>query len=150
METKRFTEYYFEDALRLAQHFTEKHNATMTATQGSAAKFPLVGGQPFPSEKLDVISVSKFDVTVCEVAFISHDAPSEENRKYRNRSLYRVLVGEEIERVRREKNISLVELAEKTGFRPHSLQRIEEGRWDIDVAQLGVILDALGVEIHLI
>ena len=60
------------------------------------------------------------------------------------------MIGEEIRRVREEKGISLEELAGKTDFKVHSLLWIEQGRYDIDVTQLGIILDALGVKIKLI
>ena len=44
----------------------------------------------------------------------------------------------------------LSELAEKTNLREHSLMRIEEGRWDIDLSLLGVILDVLGKKINFV
>ena len=61
-----------------------------------------------------------------------------------------MIVGEQITSFREKRGLSLEEMAAKVGYTPHSLARIEEGRWDIDLKQLGLLLDALGARIELV
>ena len=148
MEVQRFTEHYLADALRLASHFAERYNGTLSEGIGDAGIFP------FPPKEIVNIDDARFvrvdgDGFNAEIAFVSSQEPKPGDAKIRNRSLYRVLVGEEIRRVRMEKGMTLERLSELSGLRAHSLQRIEEGRWDMDIRQLGWILEALGVTIKL-
>lgn len=145
METQYFTEYYLVDALRLASHFAERYNGTITEGIGDAALFPQQG-KGFPSEDTRFIRVECKD-RIYAVAFTSEEEPTE--LKHRNKSLYRVLVGEEVRQAREKRGMSIEEVAEKSGFRPHSIGRIEEGRWDFDIPQLGLILDAMGATLKI-
>ena len=150
MEVFYYTEYYLADALRLAQHFAERHEGKLSEGIGAAKPFPApTKTGEFPSQDVRFIRVESPDRMYC-VAFVSEDEPPASERKCRNKSLYRVLVGEEVRKAREGRGLSLEEVSEKSGFRPHSLQRIEEGRWDYDVAQLGVILDALGAKVKIV
>ena len=144
MEIQRFTEHFLADAIRLAQYFAEKHNGTISDGIGDACIFP------FPPKEMANLTDARFirvegERFFAEIAFVTSEEPKDDELKLRNRSLYRVLIGDEIRRVRKEKGMSLETLSERTGLRAASLARIEEGRWDMDIRQLGWILDALGV-----
>lgn len=150
MDAFYYTEYYLVDALRLARHFAEKNDGVLSEGIGVAKPFPAPPKTgEFPSGDVRFVRVECQDAMYC-VAFVSEDDPPAGERKFRNKSLYRVLVGEEIRRCRQLKGMSLREVADKSGFRVHSLERIEEGRWDFDIAQLGVIVDALGAEVKIL
>ena len=143
MEVQRFHEKYLCDALRLATYLAEKNNATISEGIGDSSKFP----GAFASDDVRFLRVSN-GATLYEIAFSTEETPS--HYKHRNKGIHRVMIGEEIRRVREEKGMSLEELSQRTDFKAHSLLWIEQGRYDIDVTQLGIILDALEVKIKLI
>lgn len=145
MDIKRFTEPFFCDALRVAQYLAKKVNGRITEGIGDAAGFP--GRERIPSEEVRFLRVEGDDYY--EVGFISQDEPTVEDRKLRNKSYWRIKVGDALKAYRESKGISLGELASATGYRVHSLARIEEGRWDMDIAQLGSLLDALGGDLYI-
>ena len=135
---KRYYEPFFCDALRLAAHLAEKYNSTITEGIGNSSDFNA-------RAKIDSDEVRFLRVEgVCEIGFSTTDEPTSEDTKYRNKSFWRVVFGERLKEAREKKGISIEELSEMTGFRDRSLERIEEGRWDADIAQIGNILDALG------
>ena len=142
MEIQRFHERYLCDAIRLASYLAEKYDASISEGIGDSSKFP----GSFESEDVRFLRVSKGE-TLYEIAFTTEETP--DHYKHRNKGIYRVMLGEEIHRVRMEKGMTLEDLSKKTDFKAHSLLWIEQGRYDIDVAQLGIILDALGVKITL-
>ena len=148
METKRFAEHFRCDAVRLAL-LLGGEDASYSDGIGNAFDFPLVPKQREMIDE-DVRFIRVEGKEYYEVAYVLDSAPTQKDAKYRNKSYHRVIVGREIHRVRTELGMPLSELAEKTNLREFSLARIEDGRWDIDIALLGVILDALGKEIKLV
>ena len=151
MEIQRFAEQYMSDALRLADYFAKRYDAKISEGIGNAEDFPFVPKQrDMIDDDVRFIRVEG-ECFYGEIAFISTDTPlSSIELKHRNKTIYRVIVGEQLAAIREEKGISLEELAEKTGYRAHSLARIEEGRWDLDIHCLGQILDALGATIKIV
>ena len=145
MDTKRYAEHFRCDAQRLAL-LLGGDNATYSDGIGSVADFPLV---PKQREILDkdvrFIRVENGE-EYYEIAYVLDAKPTFKDTKYRNKSYHRVAIGKEIHRARMNAGMSLEELAEKTNLREHSLSRIEDGYWDLDISLLGVILDALGVQ----
>ena len=105
------------DAIRLATYLAEKHHATLSEGLGDVSSFP------FPPRELDQIEDDVRFVRVegngyyAEVAFVTSDAPVG-GEKFRNKSIHRVMLGEEIKRVRNEKGMTYTELARMTGIRP--------------------------------
>ena len=147
METKRYyTEYYLADAMRLANYFAERYGGTLSEALGDVSLFPNPPKRPFQSSDVRFIRVD-CGALMFGVAFVSDQEPPEEERKYRNKSLYRVLAGDEVRKARERKGMTIQEVAEKTGFRPHAIERFEEGRYDFDLMQFGVILDAIGCKL---
>ena len=149
-DIKRFSEHFFCDSLRLAQLLADLYGAKVSEGIGRSEDFPLN-----PKEKAQVGDEIKFFSVDSprqhfEVSFVSTDDPTPEWAMIRNKSYHRVLIGAVIRKKRRERGLSLQQLSDLTGFRAHSLERIEEGRWDMDVSQLGLILDALGCYVNLI
>lgn len=149
MEVQRFTEHFLCDALRLAQHLAQKHNGSITEGMGVSDLFPFA-----PKEKDKVgdevrfLRVEGADI-LAEIAFATSMEPREGDIKHRNKHIHRLAIGEEIQRVRKERGMTLEDLADRTGLRPYSIARIEDGRWDLDITQLGAIAEALGAKIHL-
>ena len=148
MEIKRYAEHFRCDALRLA-FLLGGENATYTDGIGNTEDFPLVPKQKeILAKDVRFIRVENGE-EYYEVAFVLDVKPTLKDSKYRNKSYHRVAIGKEIRRARLNKGMTLEELAEKTNLREHSLSRIEDGYWDIDISLLGVIIDALGVQITL-
>ncbi len=148
MEKQRFIEYYFCDALRLAEHFANVYDGTISEGIGDASGFPVPPKFGFKSNDVRFLRVEgKKDF---EIGFISQETPPAEAIKHRNKSIHRVLVGEELHRVRIDLGLSLKEVADRSGFRPHSLEMVEQGRYDFDIAQLGTILDAIGARVKIL
>lgn len=143
MEVKRFTEPFLCDALRLGSHLAAKVNGVISEGIGDARRFP--GSERIPGDEVRFIRVEGRDYY--EIAFLYDREPTPADRKLRNKSFWRVRIGEEIRKLRESRGATLTELSDVTGFRVYSLARIEEGRWDIDIAQIGNILDALGGDI---
>lgn len=147
-DTKRYAEYFLCDAIRLAQYLGGE-GAAISDGIGNADDFPLI---PKMREQIgdDVRFVRVEGNEYYEVAFVSNKQPKPEDTKIRNKSLYRVMIGREIKKARIERRMTLSDLAERTNLRDYSLLRIEEGRWDLDISLLGVILNALDKEIKIV
>lgn len=148
MDTKRYAEHFLCDALRLATYLGGE-TSVISYGIGHSDDFPLV-----PKEREQVGDDIRFirvdGQEYYEVAYVSVDTPTFADKKIRNKSLYRVILGREIKRARESVGMTLSELADKTNLREHSLYRIEDGRWDIDISLLGIILDALGKTIRIV
>ena len=148
MDTKRFAEYYLCDAMRLAQ-LLGGEDATISEGMGNADDFPLI---PRMREQVgdDVRFLRSDGEDYYEVAYVSDSKPRPEDSKFRNKSYYRVVIGRGIKKARKEVGMTISQLSQLTNLREHSLLRIEEGMWDLDVSMLGVILDALRKTIKIV
>lgn len=146
--TQRFVEYFLCDAIRLALYLGGD-KASLSDGIGNADDFPLI---PKMREQIgdDIRFIRVDGKDYYEVAYITSDTPKPEDTKIRNKSIHRVEIGREIKRAREEQKLSLLDLAKRTNLRDYSLARIEEGRWDMDISLLGVILDALGKSIKIV
>ena len=142
--TQRYAEPFLCDALRLAQHLAKRVNGQISEGIGHSGDFP---GE-FESDDIRFLRVEGDDYF--EVAFLYDEEPKKEDWKYRNKYYWRVLAGEKIKTFREKKGMPLGELSEITGLRVHALERIEDGRWDLSIVQLGSLLDALGGDFNLI
>lgn len=144
----KYAEHFLCDAIRLAQYLGGE-NAQLSDGIGHADDFPLV---PKDRELVDndVRFIRAESDESYEIAYVCTDTPTPYDTKFRNKSLYRVMLGREIKKARLSKRITIEELSKKTNLREHSLQRIEEGRWDLDISLLGVILNALDKEIKIV
>lgn len=140
---KRYTEPFLCDALRLATHLAIRVNGTVTEGIGDAGNFP---GE-LKMESVRFLRVEGDDYF--EVAFLKTEEPAPEDWKYRNKYYWRVLAGEKVRAFREEKGMTLEELSEIVGLRVHALERIEDGRWDLTIVQLGSLLDAIGGDFYI-
>mgnify|MGYP002626168216 CR=1 FL=1 len=141
----RFSEPFFCDALRLAQFLAERHNGTISEGIGRSENFPK--NEKFPSEDVRFLRVDGDEYY--EIAFFYQDEPTEDDRKLRNKSFWRIRIGDTIRTKREEKCLSLKDLSDKIGLRVKALECIEQGRWEISIDQLGNICDALECSIIL-
>lgn len=148
METKRYVEHFLCDAIRLAQLLGEGQ-AKLSDGLGNADDFPL---NPKERDQVgdDVRFIRVNGKEYYEVGFVTEDNPTPEDIKLRNKSVYRVLFGSALKKARLEAGMSIAELSKRTLLREHSLERIEEGRWDFDTTVMGNILSALGKSIKIV
>lgn len=147
MEKQRFVEYFLCDALRLAEHFAKVHGGKISEGIGDTSLFPC---PPKYDVKSNDIRFLRVEGEKCfEIGFISQDDPPAEASKHRNKYIHRVLVGEELRRARLKSGMSINEVADRSGYRPHTLEMVEQGRYDFDIAQLGTVLDAIGARVSI-
>ena len=148
MKAKRYVEHFLCDAVRLACYLGGD-GAKMSDGIGSADDFPMI---PREREQVgdDVRFIRVEGEEYYEIAYVSTETPRPEDKKIRNKSLYRVIFGRELKKARESSGVSLEELSKRTNLKEHSLEKIEEGRWDFDTTVMGNILFALGKTIKIV
>lgn len=62
---------------------------------------------------------------------------------------HREKIGQQISEIRREKGLTILQLAEMTGLDNSNIGKIEKGRYNVGIDILGRIADALGVELKI-
>jgi len=66
------------------------------------------------------------------------------------RTAFRKILGEQLQKIMTEKNISAEEVAEHLDTKPKNIYRILEGRYSISVDLLSDFLDALGKHLEFV
>lgn len=149
MRIERYTETFLDDAMRLCQYIAGE-DGTIRIVLADPNLFPEpVKDQEFPDQTY-AVQVARDGVTVAECAYLKLREDGEEDLKHHNRWLTMVKVGNEIRIARERKGMTQEDLAEVSGFRPHSIDSMERGRYVMDVKVLGRLAEALGCEIKLI
>lgn len=149
MRIEHYTETYLDDAMHLCQYIAGEEGV-ISIVMADPVNFPEpVKGQEFP-DPLYAVRVQKDGTTVAECAYLHLREDSDVDKKFRNRWLISVMLGDEIRRARETNGMTLEDLAQATGYNVHSLDSIERGRYNMDVKLLGRIADALGCEIRLV
>lgn len=141
----RFTEIYYDDAERLALYISSKHNTGVELTQCSSEFFPIP-----PKRKEMPETINAFVVEGYEIGYLEKRQYPEQDKKYRNRTLHRVMLGERLREARESKGMTLDGLEVLTGIKAHNLENIESGRFDATIDILGNIGDALGCHIDFV
>lgn len=136
---KRFTEVYFDDALRLAQFLAERFNEEIKPVEMDSEGFPM----PAQNEKLEK-RTQALVVGDYAIAFIKKRKNYDDDMKKKNHALNRVRFGFMMREAREKANMSLEELSEYTGIKANNLERVEEGRFDASVDLIYNIAAALG------
>ena len=136
---KKFTEVYFDDALRLAQFLAERFNEEIKPVEMDAEGFPMPPkGEEF-GERTQALIVGDY-----AIAYFRKRTSIDEDRKYRDRALHRVQFGFKMMEARERANMSLEDLADYTGIKPRNLENIELGRYDATIDVICNIASALG------
>lgn len=141
----KFTEIYFDDALRLAQFLSERYNKEIVPVEMDTDGFPMPPkGEEF-GEKTQALIVGDY-----AIAFFRKRTSIDEDRKYRNRNLSRVKLGISMKENRERVNMTLEDLSDYTGIKAKNLLNIENGRYDASIDTLSIIAAALGCTIDFV
>lgn len=136
---KKFTEVYFDDALRLAQFLAERFNEEIKPVEMDAEGFPMPPkGEEF-EKRTKALIVGDY-----AIAFFRKRTSADEDMKYRDRALHRVQFGFKMKEARERVKMSLEDLSDYTGIKPRNLENIEAGRYDATLDVISNIASALG------
>lgn len=138
-EYLKYTEVYFDDALRLAQYFSERDSQEIKAVEMDSKGFPVSSkGMEF-GEKTQALIVGDY-----AIAFFKKRSSPDEDLKHRNKNLNRVMFGTKMQEARKRADIDLDQLSAYTGISMRNLENIENGRYDASIDIIGNIASALG------
>lgn len=140
----RFTETYYDDAVRFAQYIQATEGGEIELVKEDAEGFPLP-----PKHKVFDNMVNCLKVKNYEIAYFEQRKHKDDDKKHRNRNLYRFIMGQKIKEVRELSGITLEELAEKSGYRPNNIKNIEMGRFNADIDTLCNIVEAMGAHFEI-
>ncbi len=135
----KFTEIYFDDALRLAQFLSERFNEEIKPVEMDSEGFPLPSKHEEFGERTQALIVGDY-----AIAFFKKRTGVDEDRKHRNKNLNRVMFGISMKAARERANMSIEELSDYTDITPGNLRRLELGRYDASIDLIYNIAAALG------
>lgn len=135
---QRFTEMYYDDVVRFAQYIQATEGGEIELVKEDADGFPLP-----PKHKIFGNMVNCLKVRNFEIAYLEQRRNPDDDKKHRNRNLYRYIMGQKIKEVRELSGITLEELAEKSGYKPNNIRNIEMGRFNADIDTLCNIVEAM-------
>lgn len=141
----RFTEMYYDDAVRFAQYIQATEGGEIELVKEDAEGFPLP-----PKHKVFDNMVNCLKIKNYEIAYFEQRKNKDDDKKHRNRNLYRFIMGQKIKEVRELSGISYDELAERSGYRPNNIKNIEMGRFNADIDTLCNILEAMDAHLEVI
>ena len=136
---KKFTEIYFDDALRLAQYLSERTGKEIVPVEMDSEGFSMPPKNEEFAEKTQALIVGDY-----AIAFFRKRTSYDEDRKYKDRALRRVQFGFMMREARERANMSIEDLSDYTGIKPRNLENIEEGRFDATIDIIYNIASALG------
>lgn len=141
----KYTEIYFDDALRLAQYLSERTGKEIQPVEMDSEGFPMPAkGEKF-GERTQALIVDNY-----AIAFFKKRTGIDENRKRRNKNLSRVMLGFKMQEARKRAEMTLEELADYTDFTVSTLRNVEMGRFSADIDQISNIAAALGCTIEFV
>lgn len=141
----KFTEIYFDDALRLAQFLAERFNEEIKPVEMDSEFFPQPPKNEEFGEKTPALIVGEY-----AIAYFKKRNSPDEDLKYRDRTLHRVQLGFKMQEARKRTDIDLDQLSAYTGIKAKNLENIEKGRFDVTIDILGNIAAALGCSIDFV
>lgn len=141
----RFTEIYFDDAERLALYLSSRDKKEIITEKSSSELFPVPPKMKCMPDEVNVFCVGNY-----EIAYLEHRDYPEQDVKYKNRTLHRVMLGERLKEAREVRGMSLEGLEQLTGIRAKNIENIEAGRFDATIDILGNIGDALGCHVDFV
>lgn len=141
----KFTEIYFDDALRLAQYLSERTGKEIVPVEMDSEGFPIPPKNEDFGKKTQALIVGDY-----AIAFFRKRTSPDEDFKYRDRTLHRVQLGIRLQEARKRADMDLDQLSAYTGIRAKNLENIEKGRFDVTIDILGNIAAALGCSIDFV
>lgn len=134
----KFTEIYFDDALRLAQFLSERYDEDIVPVEMDTEGFPMPAkGEEF-GEKTQALMVGDY-----AIAFFRKRSSPDQDLKYRDRNLHRVQFGIKLQKARERAGLDLDQLSAYTDIKAKNLENIEKGRFDASIDIIGNIAAAL-------
>lgn len=137
----KYTEIYFDDALRLAQFLSERYNKEIIPVEMDSEGFPQPPRNEEFGERTQALIVGDY-----AIAFFRKRTSPDEDLKLRNRALHRVLFGIKMREARERAGVDLDQLSAYTGFKVKNLENVEKGRFDATIDIIYNIADALGMD----
>ena len=141
----KYTEIYFDDALRLAKFLSERTGKEIVPVEMDSEGFPMPPRNEEFGEKTPALIVGDY-----AIAYFKKRNSPDEDLKYRNRTLHRVQLGFKMREARERAGIDLDQLSAYTDIKVKNLVNIEKGRFDVTIDILGNIAAALGCSIDLV
>lgn len=144
-KTIRFTEIYFDDAERLALYIAARDGSEVYTERVPSEFFPIPPKMKEMPDEVDCLLVSNY-----EIAFLEQREDDAQDRKYRNRTLHRVALGDRLRDARESKGMTLDDLERLTDIKAKNIENIEAGRFDVTIDILGNLCDALGCHVDFV
>jgi DNA-binding XRE family transcriptional regulator len=141
----KYTEIYFDDALRLAKFLSERTGKEIVPVEMDSEGFPVPPKNEEFGEKTPALIVGDY-----AIAYFKKRNSPDEDLKYRNRTLHRVQLGFKMREARERAGIDLDQLSAYTDIKVKNLVNIEKGRFDVTIDILGNIAAALGCSIDFV
>lgn len=141
----RFTEIYYEDALRFAQYVQATTGGEIELARENAEEFP----EPPNGYALGEMTEC-FKIGSIEIAYIRADHPLKEEAKKRNRSLYRYIFGSMIREYRMQHGYTLDEISEQIGYKVSNLKSLESGRYNANIDVISKVLEVMDVHLEIV
>lgn len=135
----KFTEIYFDDALRLAQFLSERTGKEIVPVEVDSEFFPRPPKNEEFGEKTQALIVGDY-----AIAFFRKRTSPDEDLKYKDKTLHRVQFGIKMQEARKRADIDLDQLSAYTGIKAKNLENIEKGKFDVGIDIIGNIAAALG------
>ena len=136
---RKYSEVYYDDALRLAQFLAERFNEEIKPVEMDSKGFPTPPMYEQFGERTKALLVGDY-----AIAFLKKRTSPDEDLKYRDRALHRVQFGFMMKEARERADIDLDQLSAYTGIKPKNLENIEYGRFDATIDIIYNIAAALG------
>ena len=137
----KYTEIYYDDALRLAKFLSERTGCEIEPVEMDSVGFPQPAKMEVFEERTPALMVGDY-----AVAFFKKRTSPDEDIKHRNRALYRVMFGIKMREARERAGIDLDQLSAYTDIKVKNLENIEKGRFDASLDLIYNIADALGFD----
>ena len=137
----KYTEIYFDDALRLAQFLSERTGKEIIPVEMDSEFFPKPAQNEEFGEKTHALVVGEY-----AIAYFKKRTSPDEDRKHRNRALNRVKFGIKMRETRERAGIDLDQLSAYIDITAKNLENIEKGRYDASIDLIYNIADALGFD----
>jgi DNA-binding XRE family transcriptional regulator len=138
----KYTEIYFDDALRLAQFLSERTGKEIVPVEMDSEGFPMPPQNEEFGERTQALIVGDN-----AIAFFRKRTGIDANRKKRDRNLHRIKFGIKLKTARERANMTLEDLADFTDYNPKTLERVENGRFDASLDMMCNLAAALGCDI---
>lgn len=140
---QRFTEMYYDDAVRFAQYIQATEGGEIELVKEDADGFPLPPKHKVFDNMVNCLKINNF-----EIAYFEQREHKGDDKKHRNRNLYRYIMGQKIKEVRELSGITMEELAERSGFGTSTIRNIESGRFSANIDVLCNIVEAMDAHLE--